>query len=296
MSVPTPTSSSADDLSRRRRWTIAGLLWLYGISITIFLFSIWGRAVVTDTGLLSAAASRAANSELVSSRVETWFDRVLAREGLGEGSGTVSELIVAVPEVRMATADLVGELVRAVAETADGPVVIDVASAYRPAVPAVAAALARAGVPVGQEQVEAVVAELDPLVIEPEPDQPPPVGPRSNAARSLTVATLVALGSMVASGGGAVTASRERRTMFRSLLNRLAVSGFTYFVFFQISAWVLDPRGGRATIRGSAAEIVGSKLWIPLAVGAVAGVAGWMVRHRHRHGQPPGASRPAADE
>lgn len=296
MSVPTPTSSSADDSSRRRRWTIAALLWLYGISTTIFLFSIWGRAVVIDTGLLAEVASRAANSELVSSRVETWFDRVLTREGLGEGSGTVSELIVAVPEVRSATADLVGDLVRAAAEPADDSVIIDVADAYRPAVPAVASALARAGIPVGQEQVAAMVAELDPLVIEPEPEQPPPVGPHSNAARSLTVATLVALGSMVASGGGAVMASRERRTMFRSLLNRLAVSGFTYFVFFQISAWVLDPRGGRATIRGGAAEIVGSKLWIPLAVGVIAGVAGWMVRQRHRHGKPPGHSTPAADE
>lgn len=296
MSVPTPTSSFADDLSRRRRWTIAALLWLYGISTTIFLFSIWGRAVVSDTELLSDAASRAANSELVSSRVETWFESVLVRAGLGDASGTLSELIVAVPEVRSATADLMGELVRAAAEPADDPVVIDVASAYRPAVPAVASTLARAGAPVGQEQVEAAVAELDPLVIEPEPDQPPAVGPRSNAARSLTVATLVALGSMVVSGGGAVMASRERQTMFRSLLNRLAVSGFTYFVFFQISAWVLDPRRGRVTIRGSAAEIVGSKLWIPLAVGAIAGGAGWMVRHRHRHGKPPGHPAPAAEE
>lgn len=252
--------------------------------------------MASDTGLLAEAASRAANSELVSSRVETWFDRVLTREGLGEASGTVSELIVSVPEVRSATADLVGDVVRAAAEPADDSVVIDVAGAYRPSVPAVASALARAGIPVGQEQVTAVVAELEPLVIEPEPDQPPPVGPRSNAARSLTVATLVALGSMVASGVGAVMASRERRTMFRSLLNRLAVSGFTYFIFFQISAWVLDPRGGRATIRGGAAEIVGAKLWIPLAVGAIAGVAGWMVRHRHSHEKPPGHSTPAAAE
>lgn len=251
--------------------------------------------MVIDTGLLSDAASRAANSELVSSQVETWFDRVLVGAGLGDASGTVSEVIVAVPEVRSATGDLMGEVVRAAAEPADAPVVVDVASAYRPAVPAVASALAGAGVPVGREQVEAVVAELDPIVIESEPDQPPPVGPHSNAARSLTVATLVALGFMVVSGGGAVMASNERRTMFRSLLNRLAVSGFTYFVFFQISAWVLDPRRGRATIRGSAAEIVGSKLWIPLAVGAIAGAAGWLVRHRHRHGKPPGHPTPAAD-
>lgn len=277
MSAPTPTSSSAD--TPVRRWTIAVLLWLYGISITIFLFSIWGRAVAADDELLADAAGRAAGSDLVASRVESWFDEVLSEEGLPGAEGGVSRLIVAVPEVRSATADLVGQLVQATARPSGPQVVIDVAEGYRPAVPAVTSALTGVGIPVSESQVAAVVAQLDPLVIDVDPDRPP-VGSRSAAARSLTVATMVALGSMVVSGGGATLACRDRRAMLRSLLNRLAVSGFTYFVFFRISSWVLDPRGGRATVRGGLAEIVGSKLWIPLLVAAVAGGAGWTVRHR----------------
>lgn len=292
MSAPTPTSSSADDPSRGRRWGIAALLWLYGISITIFLFSIWGRAIAADTDLLSDAAGQAADSEMVSSQVEAWFEGAFAGAGLGQRSGSLSEVIVALPEVRSATAEVVGELVRAAAESSNGPVIVDVAIAYRPAVPAVASALASAGVPVGEEQVGAVVSELEPIVFENEAERPP-IGPRSDTARSLTLATLVALGAMVATGGAAVMASSDSRYMFRSLLNRLAVSGFTYFVFFQISAWVLDPRGGRATVRGGIAEVVGAKLWIPLLIAVIAAIAGWMVRYRHRHGRPRGHSSPA---
>lgn len=249
--------------------------------------------MAADTDLLSDAASRAADSEMVSSQVEAWFEGALAGSGVGNASGALSEVIVALPEVRSATADVASDLVRAAAESSNAPVIIDVASAYRPAVPAVTSALASAGVPVGEEQVGAVVSELEPIVFENEGDRPP-IGPRSGTARSLTLATLVALGAMVATGGAAVVAARERRSMFRSLLNRLAVSGFTYFVFFQISAWVLDPRGGRVTVRGGIAEVVGAKLWIPLVIAVIAAVAGWLVRHRHRHGKPPGHSAPAA--
>lgn len=276
MSAPTPISSSAEEKNRWQRVRLAVLLWLYGISITIFLFSIWGRAVVVDAGLLSDVASRAADSELVTSRVESWFDQALGEAGLGETSGPVSEAVVALPEVRSATADLAGAIVEAAAEPSTGPITVDVAAIYAPAVPAVTAALASAGAPVGEDQVAAVVNGLDPLVLRTNSGSPL-VGPRSGTARSLTVATLLALAAMVISGGIATRISTNRRAMLRALLNRLAVSAFTYAVFLRISAWVLDPRGGRATVRGGVAELLGSKLWIPLVITGVAATGGWAV-------------------
>lgn len=279
VSAPTLTSSSAEDQSRGRRIALSVVLWLYGISITIFLFSIWGRAVAADTQLLTGAAEKAADSALVSSQVEVWFDSLLT--GVGLGGGDLSSAIVALPEVEEATARLAGELVESAADATDPMVIVDVAEIYRPTVPAVSQTLSDAGLPIGEAEVAEVVGRLRPLVIARESPRPM-VGPESDTARSLTIATLMALGAMVLTGTAAFFLSRDRRAMFRSLLNRLAVSGFTYFVFFQVSSWVLNPRGGRASVRGGVSDLIGAKLWIPLTVAVVAGSAGWAVRHR-RH-------------
>lgn len=276
MSEPTPTSSSAEP-SRGRRLLISVVLWVYGISITVFLVSIWGRSVASDTGLVSSAASHLVESDFVTSRIEGWFERALGDVGVADG-GTSAQ-IVALPEVRAATAELIGEAVVAMAHADDGPVVVDVAAAYRPAVPAVTVALRTMGMEVTEAQVGAVVDRLEPLVLAPESDRPM-VGPGSGPARTLTVATLVGLASLLSSGGLAIYLAEDRRQMIKTLLTRLAVSAFTFAVFFRLSAWVMDPRGGRAGVSGAVAEVLVSKLWVPLLITAIAGASAWAVRQR----------------
>lgn len=276
MSEPTPTSSSAEP-SRGRRLLVSVVLWVYGISITVFLVSIWGRSVASDTGLVSSAASHLVESDFVTSRIEGWFERALGDVGVADG-GTSAQ-IVALPEVRAATAELIGEAVVAMAHADDGPVVVDVAAAYRPAVPAVTVALRTMGMEVTEAQVGAVVDRLEPLVLAPESDRPM-VGPGSGPARTLTVATLVGLASLLSSGGLAIYLAEDRRQMIKTLLTRLAVSAFTFAVFFRLSAWVMDPRGGRAGVSGAVAEVLVSKLWVPLLITAIAGASAWAVRQR----------------
>lgn len=276
MSEPTPTSSSAEP-SRSRRLLISVVLWVYGISITVFLVSIWGRSVASDTGLVSSAASHLVESDFVTSRIEGWFERALGDVGVADG-GTSAQ-IVALPEVRAATAELIGEAVVEMAHADDGPVVVDVAAAYRPAVPAVTVALRTMGMEVTEAQVGAVVDRLEPLVLAPESDRPM-VGPGSGPARTLTVATLVGLASLLSSGGLAIYLAEDRRQMIKTLLTRLAVSAFTFAVFFRLSAWVMDPRGGRAGVSGAVAEVLVSKLWVPLLITAIAGASAWAVRQR----------------
>lgn len=276
MSEPTPTSSSAEP-SRGRRLLISVVLWVYGISITVFLVSIWGRSVASDTGLVSSAASHLVESDFVTSRIEGWFERALGDVGVADG-GTSAQ-IVALPEVRAATAELIGEAVVEMAHADDGPVVVDVAAAYRPAVPAVTVALRTMGMEVTEAQVGAVVDRLEPLVLAPESDRPM-VGPGSGPARTLTVATLVGLASLLSSGGLAIYLAQDRRQMIKTLLTRLAVSAFTFAVFFRLSAWVMDPRGGRAGVSGAVAEVLVSKLWVPLLITAIAGASAWAVRQR----------------
>jgi len=276
VSEPTPTSSSAEP-SRGRRLLISVVLWVYGISITVFLVSIWGRSVASDTGLVSSAASHLVESDFVTSRIEGWFERALGDVGVADG-GTSAQ-IVALPEVRAATAELIGEAVVEMAHADDGPVVVDVAAAYRPAVPAVTVALRTMGMEVTEAQVGAVVDRLEPLVLAPESDRPM-VGPGSGPARTLTVATLVGLASLLSSGGLAIYLAEDRRQMIKTLLTRLAVSAFTFAVFFRLSAWVMDPRGGRAGVSGAVAEVLVSKLWVPLLITAIAGASAWAVRQR----------------
>lgn len=235
---------------------------------------------MTDTDLLSSSAARVADSEVVSARVQSWFDRLLIDAGVGEeAAGAAGSLIMAVPEVRSATAEVVGEIVEAAAEPSSGTVAVDVAGTYRSAVPAVTSVLVSAGVPVNEEQVGAMVEQMDPLLLRTE-EGPAVVGPGSGTARSLTIATSAAFFTMMASGGWAMMLSQDRRAMLRTLLNRLAVSAFTFAVLFRLSSWVLDPGGGRATIRGGIAQVVGAKLWVPLMVMAVAAGASWAIRHR----------------
>ncbi|CAN5770879.1 hypothetical protein BH23ACT5_BH23ACT5_02740 [soil metagenome] len=262
-----------------RRFGLPSVLWVYGLATTVFLFSIWGRSVVIDHQLLSDAAARAGQSEVVANRVESWFSSALSDLGVGEESGAIGAQIASLPEVGSATSTLVREVVLAVAETSPGRVVVDVAGIYAPTVPAIASSLASVGIPAEESQVSAVVSDLDPLVLRSNPG-PPLIGPRSASARSLTLATLVALAVMVASGVTAIRSAEDRRLMVKSLLTRLAVSGLTFAAFFRVSAGVLDPGGGRATVGGGMAPVVGSNLWLPVTVAAVAGTGRWVAHHR----------------
>lgn len=280
MSGPTPTSSSAEQ-SRGRRILQAVALWVYGIAISVFLLSIWGRSVAADTALVASAATRVAESEFVATRVEAWFERALADVGFeGNPGSRLSSAIVALPEVQAATAALIGEIVEAMASTEEGPVVVDIASVYRPAVPAVTDSLVSMGIPVDEGHVEAVVDRLEPLVLVPDRGGRPLVGRGSGPARALTVGTLIGLGAMLLAGGVAVYLSEERRRMIRTLLTRLSMSGLNFAIFFRLSSWVVDPRGGRAGINGAIAELLGAKLWIPLAIMVVSGAGAWTIRRR----------------
>ncbi len=270
-------------MHRWRRFGLPLVLWLFGLATTVFLFSIWGRAVVIDSRLLSDAAAKAGYSEVVATRVESWFSRVLSDVGMGDDSAVLGAQIAALPEVGSASAALVREVVLAVAEPSAGLVVVDVAGIYAPTVPAITSALASVGVASDTAQVGAVVDALDPLVLRTDPG-PPLVGPQSQGARSFTRATLLASLVMLATGASAVRMADDRRLMLKSLLTRLAVSGLTFAVFFRLSAWVLDPGGGRATVGGGLADVVGSKLWIPLAVALTATAARWLVHRRGESG------------
>lgn len=262
-----------------RRYALPVSLWFYGVAISVTLVSIWGRAVVVDTNLMAQAAADASSSALVADQVERWLAEELADvPGIDRGTALeVASDTVSDPTVVAPIETLVGDFVAAAAVPRGELAVVDVASALAPAVPAITASLAAQGLAVDEGTVASYVGSLDPIVVR-DPDVAPAVGAGSSAARSLYLATVVGVVLALVSGATAVRLSEERRAMVRSLLTRLAVSALTFAIMFRLGAWVLDPGAGRAPVRTAVSRLAGAKLWLPVAVAVVAGVAAMALR------------------
>lgn len=75
--------------------------------------------------------------------------------------------------------------------------------------------------------------------------------------------------------------------MARTLLNRVAVSAFTFTIMLQLGSWVLDPARGRAPVASATETLLSGKLWVPAliaGIAAVVSVAWWLRRPRPEAG------------
>lgn len=266
-----------------RRYALPVVLWVYGMAVTLTLVSIWGRAVVVDSDLVSQAAAETAHAGPVAARIEAWLAGELVEEG-GVDDSTANDIASSAvhdPALEDTVSDLVGAVVSAAALPPGAEVVVDVAEILRPAAPALTAHMQDAGVPIDEAAVSDYVASLDPLVVR-QPDERPVFGPSSGAARTLYLGTIIGLMVVCATGAVALLLSQERRVMLRSLFNRIALSALGFAVFFQLGAWFLDPGAGRAPFRLAASRLVAAKLWLLALIAIAAGLAGWALRSRAR--------------
>jgi hypothetical protein len=270
-----------------RRFGLPVVLWVFGIATTISLISLWGRAVVVDTGLIRSAAATAATADLVVDRVESWVVDELPEV---EGTGLLEEAF-AQPGVDQAIVGLVEAVVVAASQPVGGTVVVDVAEHLAPAAEVIAGLAAEQGRPLEEAAVAEAIARLRPIVIRSE-GSAPIVGAGSPAARGLYLATLSALAVMIVAGSGAVALADDRRLMVRSLFNRIAVSAFSFAIITRLAWWVLDPGRGRSPARSAVAQLVGAKWWVPLVVAAVAAIASAVVWWRRRIPVTPEAASP----
>ena len=262
-----------------RRYLLAVVLWIYGLSISVTLVSVWGRALVVDTQLMASSAVVAADSEFVSGRIESWLVGELGSlPGVGPAAATgAASAITADPALAETIDELVTRTVIAAAAPVGEPTVVDVAEVLSPAVPAITRSLADQGIPASEEQVEAVVADLDPLVVR-DPEEPPVVGSDSDAASTLSLATLIGVLILAGMGSLAIWLSEDRRAMLRGLFTRIAVSALGFAVMFRLGSWILDPGAGRSPARSAASQLAGAKLWIPVLISVAAAVAARFVR------------------
>lgn len=280
---------SSRDRSRRFAVGVAG--WVFGLASTVLLVGIWGRAVVVDTNELAETLSPLAAGDMVSDRLATWLEAELVEAGVdGVGASVAADQVLAHPSVGPVLEQLVAEGVEAAASAAPTGASVDVAAILLPASGQITTGLNEAGVPVGTEQVEAALSQLDPLIVR-DPSDRPFVGASSPLAANLGTAAMLGALLMLFSGTAYLAMSRDRMRAFRALLTRFALGALSFAVLLRLGSWLVDPEGGKAPFRESFALLANSKWLVPLTIGLVAMAAAVIARVFRRRIRPEAMSR-----
>jgi hypothetical protein len=263
-------------------------LWIFGLSTTVLLVGMWGRAVAADNEALEAGARAVLESDVVSGRVTSWIADGIESGAQDLPAGLAADAAVAVwsrPETREALAQTIDRLVEAALAPPGTSVPIDLAATLEPLAPVVADELAVRGVALPASIVEAAFEELPSLALSTEAELS--VASAVAGARSaLTRVVAVGLLGMALSGAAAVMLAEERARQVRGLAVRVGVSAFTFALLLRIGAWALDPQGGRSPLAAGGAVILASSghilLMAALVAAGVALFATFEVRRRRR--------------
>lgn len=262
------------------------VLWMFGLSTTLLLVGLWGRAVTIDESTIARSTEAALSADLVTDRVWDWVGEGLAAtDGISPvDADRVLDEVRDRPEALGAVDALVEQVVQALVAPPGSETTIDVATALAPLVPEVVSGLAARGVDVPAESVEATVDSLDPVALD--AGEAVSVGVVTDQANAvLTLGVFVAAGMLVLFGALAIVIAEERWLMVRGLATRIAFSGLSFAMLFRFGGWILDPDGGRTPLRRSSAIIVASNLHVFVVIGSVAGLIAasiWIMRRPQR--------------
>lgn len=264
--------------------------WAFGMSVSILLLSLWGRAVVVDTDTLADSLSPLAGAGVVTDFVGDWMADEMVDAGADPAmvEPAVDHYLQS-SEVGNTLDQLVEETVHAAASSDPAGATIDMAALFRPSVPDTAAGLSAMGFGVTEGQVADVVEQFDPLVIR-QPGAEAIVGPNSQTAARLGTAALLAVLALIGFGLGYVAISEDRVGAIRSLATRVAVGALSFAVFLRVGSWVLDPDRGRAPVQETVSVLARSKWLVPLEVAVVAGVIAGLIYVGRRMFRPAGES------
>jgi hypothetical protein len=257
-------------------------LWVFGLSTTMLLVGLWGRAVTVDDDAIARSTEAALSADLVTERVYDWIG-----SGLAATTGTsnveaeqVLEELRSHPAAADAIDTLLDDVVDALIAPPGAETSIDVAAALAPLVPEVVAEFEQQGIDVPAGAVEEAVEDLDPVTLD--TGEAVSVGVVTEQARSIfTRGVVVAAVILIVAGVSAVLLSEDRWPMVRSLATRVSFSALSFAALFRIGGWALDPDGGRSPLRQSGSILVESNLHVFLIVaGFAAAVAAaiWLIR------------------
>jgi len=283
MNHQTEATSSPSRLLAARRLTLPWALWIFGLSTTLLLVGLWGRAVTVDDDTIARSTEAALSADLVTERVYDWIGSGLASTtGITDAEADqVLEEVRAHPAAAGAIDTLIDDVVRALIAPPGADSSIDVAAALTPLVPQVVSELEEQGIEVPAGAVEAAVQDLDPVALD--TGEAVSVGVVTDQARGiLTRGVVIAAVMLTIAGVAAVSLSEDRWPMIRSLATRVSFSALSFAALFRIGGWALDPDGGRSPLRQSGSILVESNLHVFLIVAAIAAAVAaaiWLIRH-----------------
>lgn len=271
--LDTTTPGRSSVAGRVRRGSLFVVLWAFGLSATLLLLGLWGRAVTSDEATLARSAGAALSTEVVADRIYDW---------IGDGIAAATELpledvqpaiaaIQASPEADRAIDLLVEDAVVALMAPPGTEPTFDVMAALGPLVPRFVGELSEAEIGVSESAVAAALGELDSVEIDTgEVARVPVVAAQARSV--LTVGVVLALAALLASGLAAVVLAEDRVAMVRSLGTRITLSGLSFAMLFRFGGWALDPEGGRSPLLSSGSIVIGSNQSVFLMVAAVGAV------------------------
>lgn len=265
------------------RFVRGTLFWLYGLSASILIGSLWGSAVTGSRNTVSEVVGVPAVEQIAQERFTGWITEGLRSVGVVVPDHlAMADRILGLPETEQALARLTDQIVDAAFAPVGSAAVVDPAAALLPAVPALTRALADEGVVAGEDSVTALVSEIEPIPLDDVGAfQVTSAATRASAAFSWAAA--LAGVAVALFGGGAVLASPDRIAAVRNLAYRFMLTSLSLAVMLRLGSWIADPSGGATPLAAGISRLLGSRTYVPVMMAVVAAViAAGAVRLRGR--------------
>ena len=279
-------------------------MWVFGLSTTLLLVGLWGRAVTIDQATVEESAQAVVDADLAKDRIYEWIEGAIV-ETSNAGPNEVDQLVESWrdrPEFNRAIDGIVTDFVAALFAPAGSTAVIDVREAIGPLLPVIIGDLQDRSLPVEED---AFVAALgDASVLELDTGGAETVSTIVQEARGfLTRVVVVSFLMMILSAIAALILADENYAMLRTLAIRVTLSAVSFAILFRLGAWALDPNGGRSPFAAGGAVVLGSNGYVFLIIAAVAAVIGaggawvaWRRRHNGRRVDLPMPDPVASDD
>jgi|GEM_PF-835948 len=265
LAAPSPT----------RRGALSIAMWVFGLSTTLLLVGLWGRAVTVDQSTVAASAQAVVDADVAQDRIYEWLEGAIA--GTEEIGSEQAALLIDTwkerPEFDEAIDNIIGSFVGALFAAPGSEPAVDIREAVAPAVPVILEELANQNLPVDESTVVAALDDASAIQLD--------TGGAGNVAAvvqeartMLSRVVVLSLVMMVISGIAALILAEENYAMLRTLAIRVALSAVSFAVLFRLGSWALDPDGGRSPIAAGGSIVLGSNGHIFLVIAIIATMVG----------------------
>ena len=281
-----------------RRFARGALIWLFGLSASILIGSLWGSAVAGDRSTVGEVVREVAAEQIAQERIVGWVTSGLESVGLFVPDDIpVADRLLSMPATEQVLARLTDQVVEAAFAPVGARALVDPAAALMPAVPDITGVLVEAGIAADARTVTALVSAIEPIPLE-GTGELPLSSAATRVSTALSLAAALAGAAMLVFGGAVLLIGPDRRAAVRLLAYRMTLTSLSLAVMLRLGAWVADPTGGATPWRTGLSTLLGSHSNVPLMVAAVAaaiGAGAVFTRKQRRRSAPQAIQRSEGD-